>query len=300
MHVDLYKEQLRQILANPSLSAVEKKFERRRVKRQIQKNIDNLKDDLNEKLGRKKVLEDRIEAFDWIIAAAGTNVVMQPNDCSRAHRLADAFKASRVYELGDENTILEPISMNLDRFQDFVVKHKWGDIVELGEAPVKLPYEACLFEFKFSGIPVIVAAWQADGDPINCFLTLEAKNGAWIGLSEGTKLECYSIYQACWKEIKAICVALDAEVATSIVQRAPAALNRKRVKSGKSALLDFHVVDLSRRHRVSNQTDGHTGGKKRLHFRRGHWRHYENHTSWIRWTLVGNPDLGFVDKEYSL
>ena len=38
----------------------------------------------------------------------------------------------------------------------------------------------------------------------------------------------------------------------------------------------------------------------RLHFRRGHWRHYEDHKTWIRWQMVGNPDLGFVEKQYRL
>jgi hypothetical protein len=38
----------------------------------------------------------------------------------------------------------------------------------------------------------------------------------------------------------------------------------------------------------------------RLHFRRGHYRHYPNHKLWIRWCLVGNPDLGFIDADYRL
>jgi hypothetical protein len=38
----------------------------------------------------------------------------------------------------------------------------------------------------------------------------------------------------------------------------------------------------------------------RLHFRRGHHRHYENYKLWIKWQLVGNPDIGFIDKDYKL
>lgn len=37
-----------------------------------------------------------------------------------------------------------------------------------------------------------------------------------------------------------------------------------------------------------------------MHFRRGHWRHYQDHRTWIKWCLVGDPDLGFVDKHYKL
>jgi hypothetical protein len=38
--------------------------------------------------------------------------------------------------------------------------------------------------------------------------------------------------------------------------------------------------------------------RKRLHLRRGHWRHFATYRTWIKWMMVGNPDLGFVDKEY--
>lgn len=37
-----------------------------------------------------------------------------------------------------------------------------------------------------------------------------------------------------------------------------------------------------------------------MHFVRGHWRHYEVSKTWIRWHLRGDPDLGFIDKEYRL
>lgn len=37
-----------------------------------------------------------------------------------------------------------------------------------------------------------------------------------------------------------------------------------------------------------------------LHFRRGHWRHYGEYKTWIKWMLVGDPELGFVDKMYKL
>jgi hypothetical protein len=103
-----------------------------------------------------------------------------------------------------------------------------------------------------------------------------------------------------WDQVKAICVALDAEVATSTVVRAPHKLNEKRIRDGKAPIVDYRVVDLSRRHRIANPSGLHEGGKKRLHFRRGHWRHYETTKTWVRWCLVGNPDLGFIQKHYSL
>jgi hypothetical protein len=42
------------------------------------------------------------------------------------------------------------------------------------------------------------------------------------------------------------------------------------------------------------------GPKRRLHFRRGHFRHFDGWKTWVNWCLVGDPDLGFVDKHYKL
>lgn len=104
-----------------------------------------------------------------------------------------------------------------------------------------------------------------------------------------------------WDQVRAICISLDAEIAVTTVERAPLALNEKRQKAGKPPLSDFHVVDLSKRHRVANSADGAgEGSKKRLHFRRGHWRHFETSKTWVKWCLVGNPDLGFISKSYTL
>jgi hypothetical protein len=104
-------------------------------------------------------------------------------------------------------------------------------------------------------------------------------------------------------QIRAICIALDAEVATHTVVRAPHKLNVKRERDGKCPLFDYRVVSLSRRSRalgMPRSTLGQTPTRKRLHFRRGHWRHYAEFKTWVRWTLVGNPELGFIDHEYRL
>lgn len=33
---------------------------------------------------------------------------------------------------------------------------------------------------------------------------------------------------------------------------------------------------------------------------RGHWRRLSTFKTWVRWHLRGNPDLGFIDKKYTL
>jgi hypothetical protein len=157
-----------------------------------------------------------------------------------------------------------------------------------------------VFEFVISGLPVIVLAMSEE-------ITKNAKeravafieaNGMWATLGAAESINHEKLVFA-WEQVRAICIALDAEVAVTTVERAPLKLNEKRRQAGKEPLRDFNIVDLSRRHRVIGP-GGHTGRKVRLHFRRGHWRHFEEHKTWIKWMLVGNPDLGFIGKRYSL
>ena len=122
----------------------------------------------------------------------------------------------------------------------------------------------------------------------------------WIALPDHGEYAWVDGKDYIWAQIRAICIALDAEVAEHEVVRAPTKLNRKREKAGKVPIPDHYVVDLSRRHRISNSSTSGEGSKKRLHFRRGHWRHYDGFKTWVRWCLVGNPDLGFVSKDYSI
>ena len=100
----------------------------------------------------------------------------------------------------------------------------------------------------------------------------------------------------------AICIALDAAIATTEVVRAPHKINRVREAKGRLPIFDFHSVRLTKRSRpMPLPVDPDRAiTRRRLHFRRGHWRHFDDHKTWINWMLVGDPDLGFVDKNYRL
>jgi hypothetical protein len=104
------------------------------------------------------------------------------------------------------------------------------------------------------------------------------------------------------QQVRASCVGMDAKVIETEVVRAPEKLNKAWVKRGRAPLVDYHTLDLTRRRRSASTlpTESGTHATPRCHFRRGHWRHYANFKTWIRWTLVGDPDLGFVDKHYKL
>lgn len=202
--------------------------------------------------------------------------------------------------------------------QFFVVDHDWaaafanaGDYADGIE--FKLPADVCVFEFKVSGKSVAMIVAEADG--VMFYEIMARSIAGWIAFScalrldvdhkatfaDGTKDPFAILAKFLRPQIKAICVALEAEVAETETIRAPHKLNHAREKAGRALLSDYHVVQLSRRARGTPRdlpVTGEVKGVRRLHFRRGHWRHFETHKTWIRWMLVGNPDLGFVDKEY--
>lgn len=182
----------------------------------------------------------------------------------------------------------------------FVVKHDWASAFakaqDFAGGEIRLPYDECVFEFRLSGRTVIL--WVKDLQGSQTFSTFIDMPRGWYTLSAAAQNEPF--VQFLWEQVRAICVALEAEVAVDNVQRASPALNEKRQRTGKPQLADFHIVDLAHRYRRSCHTSDISDRHVRLHFRRGHWRHYEEHRTWIRWCLVGNPDLGFVNKHYAL
>lgn len=218
--------------------------------------------------------------------------VLQKNDCSRLHRLAEAIKAGTIIHTKEDPP---PLMLMPPEVQSFIVSHDWAAVVEeVADADVMLPSEKCAFEFRISDRNVIVLALQEEGQTAGGCAFYETKAGDWLWLGD-------TVGTYWWKQVRAACIVLDAEVATHEIQRQPHALNAKRIKQGKLPMYDFHVIDLDRRrHRAAPAASVGTGSRKRLHFCRGHWRHYETSKTWIRWCLKGDPDLGFVDKEYRL
>lgn len=227
---------------------------------------------------------------------------LERNDCSRFHRLIEAVSHGRVISTKPEEgkiPALFSVKPNI-----IVVEHDWaaafGDEVKQGGNDFSLPYPETVFEMRFSGRTVILLCLQADGQTPVAVPFVECAGGYWHAPFDAAQQ--MRGFNEPWWQVKAICVALDAEVATRTAIRAPHALNKKREKVGKLPLHDFHVVRLNRKPRT-NIVAAQAGSdytRKRLHFRRGHWRHYEGFKTWVRWALVGNPDLGFIDKEYRI
>lgn len=260
----------------------------------------------NEQRQRSDDVRRRIAALEELRAWAPP-LVLERNEHPRLHKLKEAMRDRRVIDGSSEtkeHVIADEVDAVMNLQHTFVVKHDWAGAFANAEGMAdefKLPYDTCAFEFRVDGRAIILAATDSMGLPgLSTFIEC---GDYWYmpppGASGGEK--CDPPVRFLWSQVRAICIALDAEVATETVVRAPHKLNEKRIKAGKVPLPDHRVVDLSRRHRVANPAAGHgTGTRKRLHFRRGHWRHYEESKTWVRWCLVGSPDLGFISKEYSL
>jgi hypothetical protein len=259
---------------------------------------------------RLKALVDEFQAFpQWVAQPA----VLQKNDCSRLHLLAAAMAVSDV---AIDNGV--PLIANgedewrpdrLSGYQAFVVQHDWGRAFagaqDFAVGGAKLPFNQCAFEFRISDRTVVVLARQDEGGPIHCLPFVQLTKCWTIGgtdiLLENDPTEGF--YRLALQQVRAVCIALDAEVASHDLIRAPHKLNAKREREGKLPLFDYRVVSLSRRARAQElprSAYGLSPTRKRLHFRRGHWRHYAESKTWVRWTLVGDPALGWIDHEYRL
>jgi hypothetical protein len=149
------------------------------------------------------------------------------------------------------------------------------------------------------GVTIILIALQPEEQPATGVAFIECPGGYWWYVPADATKEM-PVLDFAWKQIRAISIALDAEVASHDVVRAPTALNERRQKKGELPLYDYRIIKLHGRILRGHAPGTGSHRSPRLHFRRGHWRHYQAHKTWIRWTLVGDPELGFIDKAYRL
>lgn len=206
--------------------------------------------------------------------------------------------------------------------QIFLIEHDWAAAFARAndfDGVVKLPFEYCCFELRLCGHRVLACLEQNEAHPDTLMMVVFADMTAGWTIIAGAKLVDGAPQQPVddsrlsiigtivsafiWQQVRAVVIALDAEVAVTDTIRAPHKLNKERERKGKTPLCDYHVVSLAKRARADALPEDHVATERkspRLHFRRGHWRHYDNHKTWIKWMLVGEPDLGFVDKHYRL
>jgi hypothetical protein len=207
--------------------------------------------------------------------------------------------------------------------QFFVLAHDWASAVagaaDYEGADWRVPYPLCVFEFSLTGNHHVLAWVQQleNVDELIMVLVFDVA-GTWYMADCGYRCQGDRIWQSDFNrkyqfdrnieaigavicpQIKAACVMLEAECVKADTVRYPSKLNAKRVKRGDPPISDYHVVKLPNRRSDSSSAEYDGPPKVRLHFRRGHWRKLADRRTWVRWCLVGDPDLGFIDKHYSL
>jgi hypothetical protein len=212
--------------------------------------------------------------------------------------------------------------------QDFVIDHNWASAfrgaTEFDEGEFQFPYGKCAFEFRVDNMRVIFMYHDRnDLDHVDVANLVIGCDDIWVLApymlnikdqvliqtehpdAEDIKLQpakMMPLYKLIFDQVRACCIMLDAKVAVKETIRAPERLNVKRERLGRTKLRDYHIVVLRRTRAAPHDFDVTHGERAspRLHFRRGHWRHFASHRTWINWQLIGNPDLGFVDKHYKL
>lgn len=237
--------------------------------------------------------------------------------------------------------VAEDLAFIKSNFQIMVVEHDWAKAFDGTEGfsddgEVPMPFDYTCFEFRANGLRFLVLIGLNEANQ-NEGMFITGIHGRWYVNDERFKfingkfskealapLALFerglvdSFLETIGAQIRAVCIMLDAGVAEAEEEAPSAAINASRRRSGRTELRPYHVVRLGVKHR---RTEARVSGepsdrkKPRMHYRRGHWRHFdsgvgqEQYTdadgylrskTYIHWMLVGDPDLGFVDKEYRL
>lgn len=244
-----------------------------------------------------------------------------------------------VFPFGDKSSVTA-IAIEKQQPHVFLIEHDWhGAFVNATDfegGEWRPPYDITVYEMMIDSLRV--CAWLKWIDPselgeprsdrgaplLMVFIKIPRSRDRWMFLgpmtifdsgescllrqewAHGSPLATLKIGTIVSQQIRAIAITLDAEIVSAEINRAPHRLNTERVKRGKLPLYDFHTLSLANRgpRPLPRQPDPYASDEphhqKRLHFRRGHWRHYQSHKTWIKWMLVGNPDLGRIEKAYRL
>jgi hypothetical protein len=208
-----------------------------------------------------------------------------------------------------------------------LINHNWAAVLDRAaisggtqsDAPsYRLPYPCTVFEFFFTGgvHAICVALQPAEGAEDITASTHFCIKSTWFKAETSITYDDHGhlknpgdlvgspllkVYDLITSNIFAISVMLEAEVATTTPVHEAYKRNRERPARKELPGLSHYVVSLAKRPRSSRSTyPDEPRISPRLHFRRGHWRHFSSHRTWIKWQLVGDPDLGFIEKEYSL
>ncbi len=306
--LELYPS-LNNIYLDPKLSPFQKKLKALPIVKNLRQGIKDRRDGFIKEKEDLVLAEEKIIVYEdmksWL---EQESYKLEKNDCSRLHKLISATREDKIVFINgktDKEFNEEDYDVIWELCHSFVVQHDWAEAFrnadDYKEGEIILPYPITAFEFRVSGKNIIIIALQDEEKEISdssfALMAFIQIGEYWVMLEDAVKDE--QAFIMLHDEIRAISISLESEVANHTIVRAPSKLNKIREEKGKIPLYDYHVVGLNRNFRT-NFDGGGTHRSPRFHFRRGHWRHFANHKTYIKWMLVGSPELGFIDKHYKL
>jgi hypothetical protein len=281
-----------------------------KLRRLASAEIDTIERERDTDLRKLDHLQGAKEHISKLIPWISADLTMQRPLESLLHDFQDAIEQERVFDLPQPGTGVFTPGNEIAAWRDlimsastYLVNHNWADAFKNARdyvgGEIHLPDDICAFEFRVSDRHVIGFAIESDGI-LHTQIAVQVRKG-WALFPREMYRDLRPLQDLITNQIRAIAIALDAEVATAPVVREPHRRNKERERQGLPPV-SYHVVNLARRQRAEPlaQNDNESMRHVRLHFRRGHWRHFETFKTWIKWCLVGNPSLGFVDKHYRL
>lgn len=175
---------------------------------------------------------------------------------------------------------------------------------EAAEAATSLliPYPTSFFEFMVNNHHWLVEVIeQEDRSSVLKYYFFHDEQWHQATLREFAEIQ---VFQLLKRQVIGVLIAMEANVAVKSNHEdarrppTPAMLTRLRKIFNVEFNFGYSVIDLTKRTKSSPGDDTQPAWKVRLHFRRGYWRTRLSKRERVRWCLVGDPSLGFVDKHY--
>lgn len=218
----------------------------------------------------------------------------------------------------------------------FVVNHNWTSTLSNIEGyggDVMLPFQKVIFEFELQGVRFVAAVdaeetgglldqasisfffrvpirdidtgrdpemWKARQSHKSWRKLMDNAGSFWVTVD----LKYFPLEPKVREHIRAICLALEIEVAETRQVHVPSRVKERRRREGKHPLVDYTMVEVAARHVAAPRAPGDPEPKApsvRWHIRRGHIRHYApGKSTWVKAHKVGDASLGIVLHDYKV
>lgn len=204
---------------------------------------------------------------------------------------------------GDRHSFLN----DPEALQNIVVEHEWAKALPPSvRGEWRLPFERCCWEFRVSGVRVLVFTFAEDVENPKMVLTY-GKDGQWVSddyiyslsddacvgrvnamfqrMNMGAQArEFRRVVDLVWANIRAACIMLEAPNVCEREERQPsdvlvARARRERVAAPKAYMV-VRLMNMDRRRAHYRMASGGSSGVRQGgHWRRGTWVHYDDQDS---------------------